>query len=286
MQYFQTAAITDEFSTDDLEVALRAMDEVGMKGAELRVLFGRNAIDLSNDELDAVRRAVERHGMRVVSLASPLLKCVLPDAPPVDARFQQDVFGSPHTSDDQPRLTRRAFEVAERTGARIIRVFSYWRTVDPPRVFDRVASALRALADQAQSRGIVIGLENEHACNVGTGAEASRMLAAVDHPALGLIWDPANASILGETPYPDGYATLPHDRIIHVHAKDCVVNGHTPTWGPLGEMRLDWKGQVAALVRDGYHGAISLETHWRGPDGNRLEASTICGRNLLSLVSG
>jgi sugar phosphate isomerase/epimerase len=285
MQRFPTAAITDEFATEDLDAALRAMREVGMTGAELRVLFGRNAIDLSDDELDAVRTAVERHGMRVLSLASPLLKCVLPDAPPVDARFQQDVFGSAYTFEDQPRLTRRAFEVAQRTGARIIRVFSYWRTVDPDRVFERVASSLRDLADQAASRGIVIGLENEHACNVGTGAEASRMLAAVDHPALGLIWDPANASILGETPYPDGYATLPHNRIIHVHAKDCVVDGHTATWGPLGEMRLDWKGQIGALVRDGYQGAISLETHWRGPDGNRLEASTICGRNLRDLVS-
>jgi L-ribulose-5-phosphate 3-epimerase len=285
MQRFPTAAITDEFATEDLDAALRAMREVGMTGAELRVLFGRNAIDLSDDELDAVRTAVERHGMRVLSLASPLLKCVLPDAPPVDARFQQDVFGSAYTFEDQPRLTRRAFEVAQRTGARIIRVFSYWRTVDPDRVFERVASSLRDLADQAAARGIVIGLENEHACNVGTGGEASRMLAAVDHPALGLIWDPANASILGETPYPDGYATLPHNRIIHVHAKDCVVDGHTATWGPLGEMRLDWKGQIGALVRDGYKGAISLETHWRGPDGNRLEASTICGRNLRDLVS-
>ena len=62
--------------------------------------------------------------MRVLSIASPLLKCVLPDAPAIDARFQQDVFGSAYTFEDQPRLTRRAFEVAERTGATIIRVFS------------------------------------------------------------------------------------------------------------------------------------------------------------------
>ena len=285
MQHFQTAAITDEFSTDDFDTALRAMRDVGMTGAELRVIWGRNAIELSNEELDKAREAVERHGMRVLSLASPLLKCVLPNAPPVDPRFQQDVFGSTYTFEDQPRLTRRAFEVAERTGARIIRVFSYWRTTEPERVFDRVAAALRDLADQAVPRGIVIGLENEHACNVGTGAEAARLLAAVDHPALGLIWDPANASILGETPYPNGYATLPRARIVHVHAKDCVVNGHTATWGPLGEMRLDWKGQLNALRHDGYKGAVSLETHWRGPNGDRLEASTICGRNLRALVS-
>jgi L-ribulose-5-phosphate 3-epimerase len=283
---FQTAAITDEFSIDDLGAALQAMRGVGMTGAELRVVYGRNVMDLTDAELGCARTAVEGQGMRVLSIASPLLKCVLPDAPPIDARFQQDVFGSVYTFADQPTLTRRAFEVAEQTGAGIIRVFSYWRTVDPGAVFDRVAAALRDLADQAQQRGMVIGLENEHACNVGTGAEAARMLAAVDHPALGLIWDPANASILGETPYPDGYRALPRERIVHVHAKDCIVQGQTPTWGPLGEMAIDWTGQIDALARDGYAGAISLETHWRGPAGDRLEASTICGRNLRALVGG
>jgi L-ribulose-5-phosphate 3-epimerase len=285
MQHFPIAAITDEFATDDLETALDAMSELGMTGAELRVIAGRNIIDLTDDEIAHARARVEAHGMRVLSIASPLLKCVLPDAPPIDERFQQDVFGSAYTFEDQPRLTRRAFEVAEQAGARIIRVFSYWRTVDPERGYERIARALADLADQALDRGLVIGLENEHACNVGTGAEAARMLGAVDHPALKLIWDPANAFILGETPYPAGYAMLPPERIVHVHAKDCVMAGQKPAWGPLGEMSIDWKGQVAALVRDGYTGAVSLETHWRGPDGDRLQASIICGRNLRELVT-
>jgi L-ribulose-5-phosphate 3-epimerase len=285
MQHFAIAAITDEFATDDLDVALGAMSEVGMTGAELRVVSGRNIIDLTDDEVARARARVEAHGMRVLSIASPLLKCVLPDGPAIDERFQQDVFGSAYTFEDQPRLTRRALEIAEKAGAGIIRVFSYWRTVDPEAVHDRVADALRDLADQALDRGIVIGLENEHACNVGTGAEAARTLRSVDHPALKLIWDPANAFVLGETPYPAGYATLPADRIVHVHAKDCVMFGAKPVWGPLGEMSIDWRGQVAALVRDGYQGALSLETHWRGLDGDRLQASIICGRNLRELVS-
>jgi L-ribulose-5-phosphate 3-epimerase len=286
MQHFPIAAITDEFSTDDLDVALGAMSEIGMTGAELRVVGGRNIIDLTDDEVARARGQVEAHGMRVLSIASPLLKCVLPDGGSIDERFQQDVFGSAYTFEDQPRLTRRAFQIAQKAGAGIIRVFSYWRTVDPERVYERVARALSALADEAMDRGIVIGLENEHACNVGTAAEAARMLAAVDHPALKLLWDPANAFILGETPYPVGYALLPADRIVHVHAKDCVMSGQKPAWGPLGEMSIDWKGQVAALVRDGYKGALSLETHWRGPDGNRLQASIICGRKLREMVRG
>jgi L-ribulose-5-phosphate 3-epimerase len=222
--------------------------------------------------------------MTVVGLASPLLKCVLPDSPPLDSRVQHDVFGSPHTFEDQPRLTARAFEIAERLGAPIIRVFSYWRTTDPDRTYDRLADALLALADEADRRGIVIGLENEHACNVGTGDEASRLLARLDHPALQLVWDPANASILGEVPFPKGYEALDASRIGHVHAKDCVVKDHRPDWGPVGEMGIDWRGQVAALRRDGYGGWISLETHWTGPNGDKFEASTICGRNLKTLA--
>ena len=123
MKTFPIAAITDEFSTKDLDAALEGMAAVGMTGAELRVVGDRNMIDLSDAEVEQVRKAVEARGMTVVGLASPLLKCVLPDSPPLDSRVQHDVLGSPHTFDDQPRLTKRAFEIAERLGAPIIRVF-------------------------------------------------------------------------------------------------------------------------------------------------------------------
>ena len=50
-------------------------------------------------------------------------------------------------------------------------------------------------------------------------------------------------------------------------------------------MGVDWRGQIAALARDGYHGWISLETHWPGPGGDKHLASMICGRNLKNLVT-
>jgi sugar phosphate isomerase/epimerase len=283
MTRFPLAAITDEFSPDDLAAALDGMSRSGLTGAELRVIGGRNAVDLTDDEVRAARAAVEARGMRVVGLASPLLKCVPPHSPPLDSRVQHDVFGSAYTFEDQPRLTARAFEVAEIAGAPLIRVFSYWRTVEPERMFERVASALHELGEEAQSRGLLIGLENEHACNAATAAEAAELLRLVDHPAVRLVWDPANASVLGEVPYPDGYSRLPAHRIAHVHAKDCFVRDQKPTWGPLGEMGIDWIGQLDALDRDGYRGWISLETHWQGPGGNKFEASTICAERLVAL---
>ena len=279
------ASITDEF-TPDLEVALEVMSSIGMTGAELRVLWGKNIIDLSDEELAKAKALLVAKNIEVISIASPLLKCVLPGAPEIDARFQHDVFAAKHTFEDQPRLTERAFQIAEYFGAKIVRVFSYWRTVEPEACFAAIEKALNDLGDKAAARGLIIGLENEHACNIATAAHSAAILARVTHPAVKLVWDPANALCSGEKPFPDGYSLLPKDRIVHVHTKDCHMANHKPVWGPLGTRDVEWKGQIAALWADGYRGWLSLETHWPGPGGNnKMEASTICGWNLRGLAS-
>jgi sugar phosphate isomerase/epimerase len=278
------AAITDEFSPD-LETALHPMIEIGMKAAELRVVYGKNIMDLDDSELTQARDTLSSHGFQVISIASPLLKCVLPGAPPVDSRFQQDMFASKHTFEDQPRLMEHAFNVARFFGARIVRVFSYWRTVEPEKCLDAVVAALDDMAAKAAAHDLIIGLENEHACNIATAAETARVLEQVKRPNLMVVWDPANAYVSGEVPFPGGYRLLPPDRIVHVHVKDCEVYSHKPDWGPVGTRAIDWKGQIAALLADGYQGYLSLETHWPGPNGDKLEASRICGWNLRGLAS-
>ncbi|SRR5258706_252448 len=278
------AAITDEFSPD-LAQALDAMKPIGMTGAELRVVGGQNIMNLSDDDLSRAKEQLDSCGFEVISIASPLLKCVLPGVSKVDTRFQQDVFASKHTFEDQPRLTERAFAIARQMGAPIVRVFSYWRTLQPEECLEPVVDALRKLADLAAKENLIIGIENEHACNIGTARETAKVLAALDHPNLKVVWDPANALVAGEKPFPDGYRILDPARVAHVHAKDCRVEDHKPEWGPLGTRSVDWKGQIAALLDDGYAGWLSLETHWPGPAGNKLEASVICGWNLRGLAA-
>lgn len=279
------ASITDEFSPTDLRAALSAMTAIGMTGAELRMVFGKNIMDLTPDELVEAKKLLDEFQVEVISIASPILKCVLPGAAEIDSRFQHDIFASKHTFDDQPRLADHAFSIAKQLGAKIIRVFSYWRTIDPRQTYPAVIKALSELAEKAAAHDLIIGLENEHACNVSTAAESAEILAAVQHPNLKLVWDPANALCSGEDPFPGGYAQLPKDRIVHVHTKDCHMEGHKPVWGPLGTRQVDWKGQVAALMADGYTGWLSLETHWSGPAGDKMLGSTICGWNLRGLAA-
>jgi L-ribulose-5-phosphate 3-epimerase len=280
----ELAAITDEFSPH-LETALDAMSAIGMTGVELRVVWGKNIMDLSDEEVARAVGLIHAHGMHVLSIASPLLKCVLPGGGDADTRFQQDIFNSNQTIEDQPRLAERAVKLCELTGAEIIRVFSYWRTVEPARCHDAICKSLIGFGALAASQGLIVGLENEHACNVGTAAEVVRIFADVPNANVQLVWDPANMLVGGEEPFPGGYAILPKSRIAHVHAKDCEMQGHKPEWGPLGSRHVDWKGQIAALLADGYAGAVSLETHWAGPGGDKMLASTICGWNLRGLLS-
>ncbi|MBV9265634.1 MAG: sugar phosphate isomerase/epimerase [Acidobacteriaceae bacterium] len=280
------AAITDEFSPS-LDEALRAMKRIGITNAELRVIDGKNVVDLNPHEMAHAKNLLDAAGFQVVCIASPLLKCVLPNSGELDSRYQHDVFASSYTFADQEQLAERAFAIAGFFGAPIIRVFSYWRTVTPERCREAVIQALSALVGTAEKEDKIIGLENEHACNIATAAEAVPILDCIRHPRLKLVWDPANAFIAGEIPFPAGYSLLPKDRIAHVHAKDCHL-GHDgrPVWGPLGTRHVLWREQIRALMADGYRGAISLETHWPGPLGNKLEASTICAWNLRGLAAG
>ena len=202
--HFRIAAITDEFSPD-IEIAARSMADIGMTGAELRMVFGKNILDLTDEELDRAIAIVRGSGLEIISISSPLLKCVLPDAPEVDARFQKDMFASKHTFDDQPRLAARAFEIAEphrrahRPRLLVLADGAAGGVLRPDR--DARCAAWR---NRPPPHGITIGLENEHACNVATAAETARVLAALDHPNLKVVWDPANALVAGENPFPGG----------------------------------------------------------------------------------
>jgi L-ribulose-5-phosphate 3-epimerase len=262
-------AITDEFSPDP-EIAAAAMRAAGLETAELRVLWGRNILDLNDIELDRALAIFSKQGLAIDSIASPLFKCVLPGDAPLDRRFERDVFNAAYDFADQARLTNRAFDIAHRCGAGIVRVFSFWRTAQPETVFERVVDLLMDLAEQASDADLTIGLENEHACNIAT---------------LKIVWDPANALVAGESPESGGLDLLPVGRIAHVHAKDCRVVDGQPQWMAFGAGDVGWREQIQALRQAGYAGDINLETHWTGPNGDKLEASRICAQQLRQTVA-
>jgi sugar phosphate isomerase/epimerase len=79
------------------------------------------------------------------------------------------------------------------------------------------------------------------------------------------VWNPRGRSRLCEVAFPDGYAPIPKERIGHMHLKDVKrgANGNYE-WEAMGRGIIDYLDQFRALVKDGYSGTMSLETHWTG----------------------
>jgi L-ribulose-5-phosphate 3-epimerase len=227
-------------------------------------MWKKNIVSLDEKEVAEAKRILDKFQLKVTDIASPLFKVDWPGAP--KSKFREGgSFGSNFTTlAQQDEVLERAIAMAKAFGTDRVRCFDFWRLDDQAPYREAINDKLRAAANKAGQQGITLVLENENACNTATGAEAAKVLEAVKTPYLMLNWDPGNAVTRGETPYPDGYNLLPKDRIGHCHCKDAVKKGSKYDWAPMGGGIIDWAGQFAALKRDGYHFAVSLETHWDG----------------------
>jgi L-ribulose-5-phosphate 3-epimerase len=261
---FRVSVINDEISQDFGHSAEIASREFGMGWIELRSMWKKNIVNLDEKEVAESRRILEKYQLKVTDIASPLFKIDWPGAP--KSRFKEGGgFGANFTTlAQQDEVLERAIEMAKALGTDRVRCFDFWRLDDPAPYRAAINEKLLQAANKAGEKGIVLVLENELSCNTATGAEAAKTLDAVKSPYLMLNWDPGNAAARGETPYPNGYDLLPKDRIGHCHCKDAVKKGNDYDWAPMGGGIIDWEGQFKALKRDGYHYAVSLETHWNG----------------------
>ena len=286
MANFPIAVITDEFSQDFERVCATAV-ELDIAGLEIRTAWDKNVLAMSDGEIDLLKEIADQHGRRFVAIASPVYKCVLPDGGEVDQRFQQDAFQAAYDFSDQPRILARALEISHRLEAPVVRVFSFWRTVRPKRNFKRISEILADGGEVARQSGIRLGLENEPACHFATGEEVARAIDGLDPTCYGVVWDPGNAFAAGEAAVPDGYRCVRAERICHVHVKDCSLNpiSGRPDWCDIGAGGVGWRDQLTALEADGYQGAVSLETHWTGPGGDKYLGTTICAKSLSKLLA-
>jgi L-ribulose-5-phosphate 3-epimerase len=288
MASFTLSILTDEISHDLAHALHVAAGEFKMTQVDLRAMWNKNIMRLDANEVAEARKLLEKYKLRVAAIASPLFKSDFPGAPTSPfSPTARDQFGADFTPEQQDEVLERACELARAFNTTLVRCFDFWRLADQAPFRAAMDERLRKAADFAAKRGVVLAIENEHTCNTATGSEAARLLGAVKHSSLQLTWDPGNAEHFGESPFPLGYSKLPKDRIAHLHCKDLVRKDGKPQWAAMGRGVIDWAGQFRALTRDGFKGAATLETHWRGA-GTPEESSrqSLAGlRGLLARAS-
>lgn len=262
---FQLSVITDEISQDFAHAVEVAANEFGVGYVEIRGLWKKNVVNLDAKEVAEVQSLLKKYDLKVTDIASPLFKVDWPGAPKSKYSPKGDAYNASFTFDQQDQVLERATEMARAFGTNKVRFFDFWRLDDDKPYRKEMDAKLRECCDKAAKNKILLILENEYECNTATGPEAARTLDAVPNKNFFLNWDPGNAARLGDKAFPEGYALLPKERIGHMHLKDVKRKADGDyDWECMGRGMIDYVGQFQAMMRDGYHGTMSLETHWNG----------------------
>jgi len=278
---FKLGIITDEIS-EKLEDALDFISGYNLHGCELREIWDNNLMNAPQGDLDRAKKLLADHSVKVSDIASPIFKWNMP-AMPAHANEKRDTFKASFTEQDADALLEKSFRLAHFFGTPKVRIFSYWRVEDPEKAYTGVCGRLSQAAKLAAANDIVLVLENEHSCNIGTGRELGKILKEINSPHLRGVWDPGNAVMLGEIPFPDGYQAV-KGLFPHMHIKDVWKKAGKLDWAPVGSGVIDFKGQFQALHADRYEGTMSLETHYLRDDKSKVESTRESLQGLLKVI--
>ncbi len=95
---FKLGIITDEI-TQNLDEALAFIEHYHLQYCELREVWSKNVMNLSQEELDRAKKLISARGMHVSDIASPMFKWNLPEMP-AKANETRDEFSAKFTEDD------------------------------------------------------------------------------------------------------------------------------------------------------------------------------------------
>lgn len=203
---FRISSFADEISPD-INVQVKVLCDLGIKYVELRSVWDKNVLDLTDGEAAEVKRVFDENGISVSSIGSPLGKI------DIDGDFEAHLDG-----------LRRAIWAADFFGARYIRIFSFYhkgKTLDECR--EKTMRRLETMLGVAKRHGVILCHENEAAIYGEKGAECQEILEEMNDPNFRAVLDPANYILAGERPYV--CLMREHNFIEYLHIKDAKFGG-------------------------------------------------------------
>jgi 3-dehydroshikimate dehydratase len=247
---FTLSAFGDEIASD-LAEQLDVMRAEGVPALEFRGAWGKNILDLSDDEVRTAKALLDERGMHVSAIGSPIGKVQITDD-----------FGA-HLG-----RFRRAIAVAAMLDTPRIRIFSFFipQGEDAAQYRPAVMDRLQMLTELATEASVTLLHENEKEIYGDIATRCADIHRTIPSPHLRAAFDPANFIQCGVRPMGEAWPLLA-DVSTHIHIKDAVLaDGHVV---PAGEGDGQVRELLVALVRRGYRGYLTLEPHLKaaGPFG-------------------
>ena len=211
MAKFLISAFADE-ACDALEGQITALKRNGLTCIEPRSMSG-NMVKKSDEELFAIRQALDEAGITVPSLGSPIGK--------FDINGDFDV----HLEE-----FARALRACEILGAKRMRIFSFFVEQDQlAQHRDEVMRRMSVMLEMADKAGVMLCHENETGIYGQNPDEVRDLLDTL--PTLRGIFDAANYVRHQQDPIKGFEATA--EKLEYIHVKDALFSDRAMT--PVGE---------------------------------------------------
>ena len=240
MKNYILSAFADEIS-DKLEEQLAQLNAFNISHIEMRGVDGKNVSALTASEAAAVKEKLDRYGIKVSAVGSPVGKIGIKD----------DFV--PHFE-----MFKRVLETAKILGTQRIRIFSFFipKGEDKGIYRDEVMRRLSIMLEESDKQGLILCHENEKDI-YGEDAEGCLDIMKTFGGRIRCVFDPANFIVCGVEPYPYAYDMLaPY--IDYMHIKDAKSDGIYPAG--MGDGRIP---EILAdeSKREKFCGILSIEPH-------------------------
>lgn len=253
---------TNAYTRQPLAVAIRQIKSFGYDGVEI-LADAPHAFpfDLPPDEIFTIARLLDQTGLAVCNInGNTAMGCY----PEFNTCGEVSFEPSLCNKDSGIRLkrieyTKKCIDLAVLWGSRCISLTS-GRCLPgnkPEEAYVRLIQSLEEILDHAVKKGINVGIEYEPGLLIENAGEATRLLAELSCPNLGLNLDLGHAKVAGESLS----STIKQfaGKIWNIHLED--IRGRKHYHLVPGEGDMDFKEALDTLSSIGYKGFITLELY-------------------------
>ena len=267
--------ITDQISMD-LEVALVTAKKFGFSCVELHGVWGKTIEDCSDEEVDDIKRLLDKYDMRVSNLATTIfLMCKLRDDYEIKPFENGFVVTAGETLDEHLEALKRASAIAKKLDCENIRIFPFRYpenhvVVGTETDLELIVRNFKKALEIIKNKQITLVVENCPYSHCPKVEMTNRLVSIIENPKLKLLYDPANSFRADIHRVPAEFLTLStykeiplvHENIRHVHLKNYHFDSSYPKpfqHTTIGTGDLDFTMIMRQLSDVDYDGALSLE---------------------------
>lgn len=236
------SAFADEIGPEP-DVQIENLKKNGVGFIELRGVWGKNVMALSDDEVRTFKQMADDAGIGFSAVGSPLGKY------PIDGKLEEQV-----------EATKRAVDIAGMIEAPYIRIFSFFPPESGGSILDHEAKVmdwLAALCKVAEPTGVKLAHENEKNIFGELGADCLKIHQQVTSPALVGCFDFSNFAQAGEDVWECWQLLKGHVAYFHIKDYSRELKRVVPAGEGDGDMARILKDAVGA----GFDDFLTLEPH-------------------------